>query len=489
MKIAFAASEVVPFAKTGGLADVAGALPVELAKMGHDVKIFMPKYYSINEHEYGHQYLSSVGEIPVRVGGHLHSVHLFKGLMPNSSAEIYFIHYPNYFHRDKFYTSDWDEDQRFILFAKAVIESIQRLGWAPDIIHCNDWQTGLIPLYIKDNYSWDKLFANTASLFTIHNVAYQGRFGHGTLTNAEIRSDLYYPGGPVEFENTVSFLKTGIVFADIINTVSETYAREILTNEYGAGMQFVLREREHELYGIINGVDYEVWNPETDKYIPHHFSINDLSGKIRNKKFLLTRMGLPFDENVPLIGIVSRMVAQKGFDLLAQVINELMKLDCQFIIVGTGEDKYENLCRSMEFYFKDKVRVYIGYSNELAHLTEAASDMFLMPSRYEPCGLNQIYSLRYGTVPIVRKTGGLADTVQDWNEYNSYGMETGTGYSFEAYEGFALENAVKRAINDFHNKPVWEKIMKNGMTRDYSWHKSAERYLELYNKAISKRHG
>jgi len=307
------------------------------------------------------------------------------------------------------------------------------------------------------------------------------------LANAEIRQDLYYPGGPVEFENTVSFLKAGIVFSDIINTVSETYAREILTDEYGSGMQTTLRQRSNDLYGIINGVDYDIWNPETDKYIPHHYSINDLSGKLRNKKFLLSRLELPFDENIPLIGIISRMAVQKGFDLIAQVINELMKLNCQFMVVGTGENKYETLFKSMEFYFKNKVRAYIGYSNELAHLTEAASDMLLMPSHYEPCGLNQIYSLKYGTVPLVRKTGGLADTVQDWNEYNYYGMEIGNGYTFEAYEGFALEHTVKRAINDFHNKPVWEKIIKNGMTRDYSWHKSADKYIELYNKAIAKR--
>lgn len=487
MKIAFASSEVYPYAKTGGLADVAGSLPIELSKLGHEVKVFMPKYYSINEYEYGHEYVSEIGEIPIRVGGNVHPVHLFKGLMPDSNVEIYFIHYPPYFHRKTIYSDSWDEDLRFILFSKAVIETIQRLAWEIDIIHCNDWQTGLIPLYIKDNYSWDKLFQKTASVFSIHNIGYQGRFGEDTLNNAEINPYLYYNVGSVNFENSVSFMKTALVYSDVINAVSETYAKEILTPEYGMGMESILNIRKNDLYGIINGIDYNVWNPEIDKFIPHKFSIDDLSGKLKNKEHLLTMMGMGFNPSTPLIGIISRMVSQKGFDIIEQAIPGLMNLNCQFIILGTGEDKFQNLFRGLEFNFPHKVKTYIGYNNEMAHLIEAASDMFLMPSKYEPCGLNQIYSLKYGTIPIVRKTGGLADTVQDWDECNSYGLDIGNGYSFETYEGYALEHSVIRAINNFSNKSVWNKIIQNAMNKDYSWNNSAKKYIQLYNIALNNR--
>jgi len=486
MKIAFVSSEVYPYAKTGGLADVAGALPKELAKLGHEIKVFMPKYYPVSEYKYNLHYDNYIGEIKIRVRGISQSTHVFHGYMPDSSVDIYFIHNPHYFHRPNIYTNDNDEDERFILFQKAVIESIQRMGWAPDLIHCNDWQTSLIPLFIKDNYRWDRLFDKTATLLTIHNIGYQGRFSQETLSKAEINGKYFYPGGPIELGGGVNFLKAGIHFADKINTVSPTYANELLTAEYGAGLDNSLWQRKNDFSGILNGVDYSIWNPETDKHIPFHYSINDMLGKPKNKEFLLKHFKISYDPNIPLIGIISRMVVQKGFDIIAEALNELMNLEAQWIILGSGESKYENMFNALANNYPGKVGVYIGYNNELAHLIEAGADIFLMPSHYEPCGLNQIYSLKYGTVPVVRKTGGLADTVQDWNEYNAYGMSNGNGFSFYEYSGQALLQSVNRAINDFHNKPVWQKIQYNGMIKDYSWHHSAEEYNNLYNQTYRK---
>lgn len=486
MNIAFAASEVYPYAKSGGLADVAGTLPKELSMLGHDVKVFMPKYYSISETEFNLDYMWDFGTLPIRVAGYVHYVHIFKGTMPNSEVEIYFIDNPHYFFRSQLYTNDHDEDERFILFSKAVIETIQRLGWKPDVVHCNDWQTGLIPLYLKDNYSWDKLFENTATLFTIHNIGYQGKFTLDTLYKGEINPNHYYDHGKVEHAGNVNFLKTAISFADIINTVSETYAKEILTEEYGSGLHYVLQYRSEDLYGVLNGVDYDDWSPQKDKHIPYNYSPDDLSGKEKNKKELLDKMNLDYKEDVPLIGIVSRLAIQKGFDLIASSLNELMKLNAQWVILGSGEYKYEHLFNEFAASFSDKFSVYIGFNNELAHLIEAGADIFLMPSHYEPCGLNQIYSLKYGTVPVVRKTGGLADTVQDWDENKAFDENLGNGFSFHDYSSPALLDAVQRAVNYYHNKDVWQKIQLNGMRRDYSWSKSAKKYQELYHKALSR---
>lgn len=483
MKIAFVATEAVPYAKTGGLADVAGSLPIELANLGCDVKVFIPKYTRIDENIYGLKYNWEIGEMPIRINGIIRSVHIHQSKLPGSKVDVYFVDCPYYFHRHIIYTNDHDEDERFILFSKAVIETLQRLQWTPDIIHCNDWQTGLLPLFLRDNYNWDRFFDNTGTLFTIHNIGYQGLFSESVLFSAEIRSDLFYPGGPIEHNGAVSFMKAGISFADIINTVSNTYSQEILTPEYGAGMETALQHRKDDLYGILNGADYDIWNPETDMHIPYHYTANDLTGKYLNKKYLLDHFGMKLDESVPLIGIVSRMVLQKGFDIFSDSLNQLMNLNAQWVILGSGEDRFENLFRWVSNQLPDKVGAYIGYNNELSHLIEAGSDMFLMPSRYEPCGLNQIYSLKYGTVPIVRKTGGLADTVKDWDEQNHYGFKDGNGFSFYDYSGFALFKSVERAVNTFKHKNTWKKIQTNGMKSDYSWTRSAEKYIELYKLA------
>lgn len=487
MKIAFAAAECVPYAKTGGLADVAGSLPKELEKLGCEVKLFIPKYFLIDEHKHGLAYNWDIGEMPIRVAGKIKSVHVHQSKLPGTDIEVNFIDCPQYFHRHRIYTNDPDEDERFILFSKGVIEALQRMKWAPDVIHCNDWQTGLIPLFIKDNYSWDMLFSKTAALFTIHNIYYQGRFSQSALFSAEIRGDLFYPGGPVEFEDSVSFMKAGISFADIISTVSNTYSHEIQTPEHGAGLDELLRWRKNDLYGILNGADYEIWNPEKDIHIPFRYSLKEIENKIKNKNFLLQHFNMPFKKEVPLIGIVSRMVTQKGYDIFAEAIPDLMRLDAQWIILGSGDDRYEYMFRNLSNRLSEKVGVYIGYNNELSHLIEAGADIFLMPSKYEPCGLNQIYSLKYGTVPVVRKTGGLADTVKDWDEQNYYGFNDGNGFSFYDYSGYALYKSVERAVNTFQHKDVWKKIQRNGMKKDFSWKHSAEQYVEVYKLAKEKR--
>jgi starch synthase len=485
MKIAFVASEVYPYAKTGGLADVAGALPKSLDKLGCEVKVFLPKYYVVDEHKFGLHYNWSIGEMPIRVAGHVRSVHLHQARLPDSNVEINFIDCPYYFHRGKVYTNDHDEDERFILLCKGIIETLQRLQWIPDVIHCNDWQTGLIPLFIKDNYSWDKIFQPISTLYTIHNIGYQGKFSGDMRYKAELRNELFYPGSP--FDSEFSFMRAGIVFSDIISTVSGTYAHEILTPEYGAGMEKILYSRKDDLFGIVNGVDYEVWNPETDKIIAFNYSFKNIQDKIKNKKYLLEQINLPSNKEVPLIGIISRMVSQKGFDIVAEAIKDLIDLPAQWVILGSGEDRYEDLFRSIAVQEPDKLFAYIGYNNEFAHLVEAGADMMLMPSHYEPCGLIQLYALRYGTVPVVRKTGGLADTVQDWHEFKHNGFESGTGFSFNDYTRYALYTTVQRAVEAYNDKAVWLKIQQNGMSKDYSWDHSAKEYINLYEKAIAKR--
>lgn len=487
MKIGYVSSEAVPYAKTGGLADVAGALPKALAKLGHDVKLFLPKYYSIDESSYGLNYCWNIGEMPIRVAGQVNTVHVLRGELPDSNVLVYFIDCPKYFHRELLYTNDHDEDERFILFSKAVIETMQRLHWAPDVINCNDWQTGLIPLYLKDNYLWDRMFDRTASVMTIHNVGYQGRFNASAIDKAEIRKELFYENSPVEIWGDMSFLKTGLNYADVINAVSETYAKEILTPHYGLGMESILNQRKEDLFGIINGIDYTIWNPELDKHLLFKYSADNLTGKLKNKKYLLEQLNLPFNEKTPVIGIISRLAAQKGFDLFQQAAKQLMTLNAQWVVLGGGEPEYENMFRELANKFPKKIANYIGFNNVLPHLIEAGADMFLMPSHYEPCGLNQIYSLKYGTVPIVRKTGGLADTVQDWNEQQSLGLDNGNGFSFTEPNAYAMLTAIQRAINTFHKKEIWKIIQHNGMMKDFSWNSSAEKYIKLYELAVSKK--
>jgi starch synthase len=484
MKIAFISSEVYPFSKTGGLADVAGALPVELEKNSNEVKVFTPKYSSIDEEKYKITELRELHGTPILINGVTYSINVYAANLPESSVPTYFIDYPPFYSRKEFYTSDKDEDLRFVLFQKAVIEVIKIMNWAPDVFHVNDWQTSLIPYYLKNLYSEEELFRNSISLLTIHNIGYQGLFPETAIANAEIEEKLFVPAGAAEFYGKVSFLKMGIVYAELINTVSKTYAKEILTDEFSGGLKEVLQSRKKDLFGIINGVDYSIWNPETDKLIPANYSIETLENKEENKIALASEFDLKYDNKIPIIGIVSRLVSQKGFDLFADLFDELIGMDAQFVVLGSGEDKYETFFKKLEYFSSGNIKTHVGYNNDLAHLIEAGADMFLMPSLYEPCGLNQIYSLKYGTVPIVRETGGLADTVLDWDRSVLSGKLNGTGFSFKEFNSAAMWEAIKRALKYFEKKSTWQIIQKNGMKKDFSWGKSATKYIELYNHGL-----
>ncbi|MCF6269896.1 MAG: glycogen synthase GlgA [Melioribacteraceae bacterium] len=487
MNIAFVASEVVPFAKTGGLADVSGSLPIELTKLGHSVKVFMPKYYSVDEKRFNLKHESWIGKIEVSVDKKIHRVEIFKGLLPDSKTEIYFIDSPTFFHRHSLYTNDEDEDERFILFSKAVIELLQKLHWQPNIIHHNDWQTGLIPILIKANIRLEEYFKNTATVYTIHNIAYQGNFPNETFGKAEL--DLkYFETASVTKENErMNFMHAGISFADVVTTVSEKYSEELQTPEFSFGMDAILNIRKDDFYGILNGIDETVWNPEVDSFIPYKYSLKTIADKEKNKVELLKKFNLPFDTAIPVVGIVSRLASQKGIDMIISSMEYLLSLDIQWVVLGSGEQQYEKELSEIAQNNPDKFSLYLGYSNELSHLIEAGSDMFLMPSQFEPCGLTQMYSLKYGTVPIVRNTGGLADTVFDWDENIYNGKEIGNGFSFNDYNGYALTDAIERAVKSFKNKKLWKKIQKNGMMQDFSWRKSAEKYIEIYKKAIAKK--
>jgi starch synthase len=488
MKIAFVTSELDPYAKVGGLADVAKGLTKALANLGCDVKIFLPRYSTIDHWRDELHYCYDVNEIKLKISDREFSVHTFKKTITEKSStiDIYFIDSPFHFERPSIYTNDIDEGERFLLFSKSVLEVCQRLKWSPDVFHINDWPTGLLPVILKQLYSWDLLFKNAKFLITIHNIEYQGNFSPDLVYQNHLDGKYFYLGGPLEFHGKVSFLKAGIVFSDLITTVSENYAKEILTPEFGGGMESILQSKKERLFGILNGVDYSEWNPKTDKFIPFRYSEKSLYRKSKNKLALLNQFHLPEDKDLPVIGIVSRLVAQKGFDLIMNAIDELLKMNCRFVVLGSGEEKYEDFFRSLAFSFPDKFGVRIGFDNKLAHLIEAGSDMFLMPSKYEPCGLNQIYSLKYGTVPIVRKTGGLADTVRDWDYFKNLGIQSGNGFVFENYSPQAMVDAIHRALLHFTDKKTWKLIQLNGMKEDFSWNQSAKKYYDLYTLLMKK---
>ncbi len=489
LKILVVSPEVVPFAKTGGLADVCGALPQALAKLGHQVKVILPKYRMVDEKKFK---LSEVRtDIPLIPVGDRSVKIALRSYNPTSPAlEYLFIVNDKYYDRDELYKNrltgfDYeDNDERFILFARGTLEILKAIKWQPDIIHANDWQSALILAYLKTRYAGDPFFKHTKAVFSIHNLAYQGNFPKSTFDKIGMSKDLFYPTSPFEFWGNVNFMKAGICYADVINTVSETYAVEIQSSsEFGHGLEGVLRSRNRDLYGIINGIDYEVWSPEKDKLISYNYSMEDLSGKRKNKELLLKLCNLPpSTKDVPLVGIISRLADQKGFDLLAQISDELLSLDLQMVILGTGDEKYHRWFKEMSLKYPDKISVNLLFDNSLAHLIEAGSDMFLMPSRYEPCGLNQLYSLKYGTVPIVRKTGGLADTIENYDPQTG----RGTGFMFKNYDAVELLDTIKLALRVYKDGNAWGKLIENGMRQDFSWEASAKKYVDIYQKAIQK---
>ncbi|MDH5662153.1 MAG: glycogen synthase GlgA [Elusimicrobiota bacterium] len=486
MKILFTSSEVVPFAKTGGLADVSGVLPRAIKAEGHDVRVVMPKYKVVNNQKFGLKNLTKSLAIPV--GNETAVVSILEGELERG-IPVYFIDYEPYFEREELYGTPEgayeDNAERFILFSRALLEAVKAIGFQPDVIHCNDWQTGLIPVYLKTLYKNDPFFKRTATVMTIHNIAYQGAFPRKALNLAGLSEEEFTPD-KLEFYGQVNFLKGGMVYADVLNTVSVTYSKEIQSSpEFGYGLEGVLAHRSPDLYGILNGVDYDEWNPAKDQFIAVKYTLGEIDKKMECKKALLKENNLPVNLEWPLVGIVSRLARQKGLDIIGEAIEEIMDLDLYFILLGTGEEEYHKLFSRIGKKYSRKAAIHITFNNGLAHRIYAGCDLFLMPSRYEPCGLGQLISLAYGTASIVNPTGGLADTIKEFEP------ETGKGNGFllSEFSVAGLVNALKRAITVYGNKETWQKLVNNMMKANFSWATSMKEYLKLYQKAMDKRAG
>ncbi len=473
MKILMVASEAVPFSKTGGLADVAGALPHALQALGHEVGVVLPLYRMTRLDHPTALYPSLT--IPLGSNLHFPSVQT----VVQGGVKFYFVGYPVFFDRAALYGTpegDYpDNAERFGLLSRAAVE-IAQLDFHPDLFHCHDWQSALVPVMLRSVYPKSPAVAQTPVLFTIHNLGYQGLFRFDVLAQLGLPESLFQIEG-LEFYGKVNLLKGGLVYSDAINTVSRGYAREIQTEEHGFGLDGLLRRRSLVLSGILNGVDYSQWDPATDKLLAANYTPQDLSGKQRCKEDLLKTFGLPASKaDRPLIGIVSRLAPQKGADLIDEAAAELLAEDLAMVVLGTGEKFYEDLFRRLGERYPDRVAARIAYDNTLAHKIEAGADIFLMPSRYEPCGLNQIYSLKYGAVPVVRATGGLDDTVESFDSASG----RGTGFKFAEYSSQAMMEAVRAALKAYRNPKAWRKLMLSGMEQDYSWGASAAQYVRLY---------
>jgi starch synthase len=477
MRITFAASEGVPYSKTGGLADVVGALPKFVSALGHEVTVFLPRYKTTKLKEER----IAVANLSVPMKDYLLFCQIIDG-GKHDGVQFYFVDHPEFTFRDGIYGDSHggyaNNDERFAMFSRAVIEASKQLG-VPDVFHVHDWQTSLIPVLLRTLYAYDATFSRTGTVLTIHNIGYQGTFPSTTMAKILLPWSLFTMD-KLEFYDQVNFLKGGIVYSDYVTTVSKTYAKEIQTPEYAFGLADTVTKKRASLVGIVNGVDYGEWDPSTDKYIPARFSSSDLRGKSECKRALLKEYGLSEDKfDAPLVAIISRFAAQKGFDLLESALVQLLSEELVLVVLGTGDRHYEQMFRNLARRFSDHLCVKIAYDNRLAHLVEAGSDMFLMPSHYEPCGLTQIYSMRYGTVPVVRATGGLEDTVDQWDPKT----KTGNGFKFTGYTARELRAAMRQALMTYDNKEEWKQLMLNGMQENYSWDKPAREYVEVYEKA------
>lgn len=489
MNILMVASEAIPFAKTGGLADVAGSLPIELAQLGHQVTLMMPAYRQAMD---SGQPIEDTGlKLEIPIGNKIVTGGLLKSQLPGSDVAVYLVQQDGYFDRPSLYGSggeDYrDNCERFVFFNRAVMDSIRILDLSPNIIHANDWQTGLIPAYLDIEYREAPGYGDVATVFTIHNMAYQGQFWHWDmlLTGLDWK---YFNFHQMEFFGNLNLLKTGIVFSDAVTTVSPTYAQEIQNTDFGCGLQETLQHRGAAVSGIINGVDYSVWNPEVDTKIAAQYNADTYGdGKAECKRALQEELNLPQRADVPLIGIVGRLADQKGFDLVARVIQQwAVHADVQWAILGTGAPEYHELFQRLSESHPDKVAARLDFSDTLAHRIEAGADLFLMPSRYEPCGLNQLYSLKYGTVPVVHKTGGLADTITHPTG-ESLANYTANGFVFDHYDAAALEHVLRQACDMYRSdKGAWHQLVTTGMRQDWSWKTSAKAYEKLYEETLQR---
>jgi starch synthase len=472
MKILFVASEAHPFIKTGGLGDVAYALPKALKKLGLDVRVIIPKYSDIKEEFKTQMHTLATFNVPVgwrnQYGGLQY--------LEYDGIPFYFIDNEYYFKRPGSY-GFYDDGERFSFFCRAVLEAVdQMIDFTPDIIHLNDWHSGMIAPIMKEHFNQNPKFYNIKTLFTIHNLQYQGVFPKEILGDLLSLSNDYFTEDKLKFHDAVSFMKGGLNFSDKITTVSSSYAEEIKTPFYGEGLHGLLQGRSSDLKGIVNGIDTELFDPKTDKELFFNFDNSNIFGKKQNKLELQKSLGLPVNENVPMIGMVTRLASQKGIDLLAHIIEELLQLDLQLVVLGTGEQKFEELLKYYAEVSHDKLSANITFNNTLAKRIYASSDLFLMPSLFEPCGIGQLLALRYGTLPIVRETGGLKDTVKAYNEYTN----EGNGFSFENYNAHDMLYTLKRALNFYGNKTIWNTLVESSMMEDNSWRKSAEEYKNLY---------
>jgi len=486
LKVAMFSAEAVPFAKVGGLADVVGVLPRFLEKIGAAQTVIIPAYKSIDRDRHRIRRANDLADFEAPLGAHRIPVEVSHTRLPETNVDVYFVAGGHFFSRDGIYDDPAtreaypDNMQRFVFLARAGLELLRRKGSAPDVIHCHDSHTALIPGLLRTVYATDPFFTHTGALFTIHNLAYQSLFPKDALDLAGIDPGLFHTGSPFEYWGRVNFMKVGIETADLINTVSEGYAREIQADpKYGFGLEGVLQRRSADLSGIVNGIDYSEWNPETDPFIAARYSAHDLAGKEECKRALLEIFGLPAPPGrMPLIGIISRLADQKGFDLIGAAIDEMGGMELQMVVLGTGQQKYHDLFQKISMRYPDRFAVRFEFNNALAHQIEAGADMFLMPSRYEPCGLNQLFSLRYGTVPIVRATGGLADTVINYD----IAGDRGTGFSFTEYGAPQMMLAVRRALMVYSDPVSWRDLMLRGMAEDWSWEASAQKYMRLYER-------
>ncbi len=488
LKILYLASEVSPFAMAGGLADVTGALPKALKGFNHEIRMMIPKYKFINERKYVLREVIRLRDIPVTVNGRTEIANVKSAFLPDSKVQIYLVDVGDFFSRPGIYIDPKtkkpypDNAERFAFFSKAAIETLKILSWQPNIIHCNDWQTSFTPVYLKTVYLNDPFLKGVKSIYTIHNLTSQGEFEPETAEKIEYDQSQVKEGGMFYKDGKLNLTKGAIHFADFITTVSETYANEIIDDDsIGFGFGSLLDEKGEKFEGILNGVDYSVWNPETDKLIPHTFSAEDMSGKAENKKALLQRSGLEYKEDVPLIGIISKITEQKGLDLVLEVLEELLSMDVQIIVHGDGDRKLVEKIIANGQKYPDKFRMNVTFDDKMAHLIEAGADIYLSPSKYEPCGLNQIYSLKYGTIPVVSSVGGLFDTVDDLDE----DLSEGTGIIIDELSGKGIISAVKRAITYFKDKEKWAEVQKRIMQEDFSWEVSAKRYLDIYERVLS----
>jgi starch synthase len=481
MKILMVSSEAIPFAKTGGLADVSGALPKALARLGHEITLALPKYRQVDEKRFG--LAKTAMDLKVPVGQRLEEAEVYAAEV-EARYRALLVRKDAYYNREQLYgspTGDYEDNaERFVFFCRAVVEAACALR--PDVIHCHDWQSALVPVYLKTLYREDPRLARIPSVFTIHNIGYQGLFWHYDLPLTNLGWELFTPQA-LEFYGKLNFLKGGIVFSDAVTTVSRRYMEEIQTAEFGAGLDGVLRDRRRNLHGILNGVDYDDWSPDRDPLIRAPYDPQRLSGKKACKSDLQKAFGLPVDETVPVVGIISRLAEQKGFDLITAAMDELMKEGLQLIILGTGDEKYHLLLDALARKHPDRIGLKIAFDNTLAHKIEAGADLFLMPSRYEPCGLNQIYSLKYGTVPVVRAVGGLDDTIEDYRPEAGLG----TGFKFKEYSPAALMEAMRRALAAYRDRGAWERLMTRGMAADFSWDRSARAYVGVYEDLLRQR--